>query len=192
MPTSNLSLNYTRLSKTIALALRHKPWLFELELDDEGWVPVEHLLDALRQRRDQWADLTEADLVTMMGKTDKPRYELRAGKIRALYGHSLPGKLAKVPAEPPDVLYHGTSPGAVEAIRKTGLQPMSRQYVHLSVERETAQLVGERKAQRPVMLVVRAAEAHRNGVVFYRGNDKVWLADHVPPEFITFPSNGGV
>ena len=182
-----MSLNYTRLSKTIALALRHRPWLFELELDDQGWVPVENLLDALRQRRDQWADLTAADLATMIARTDKPRYELRAGRIRALYGHSLPGKLARVPAEPPETLYHGTSPGAVESIRKTGLQPMSRQYVHLSVDRETAQLVGERKAGRPVMLIVRAAGAHRDGVTFYRGNDRVWLADHVPPEFITFP-----
>jgi len=27
-------------------------------------------------------------------------------------------------------------------------------------------------------------QAHRNGVTFYEGNEKVWLADFVPPEFI--------
>jgi RNA:NAD 2'-phosphotransferase (TPT1/KptA family) len=37
------------------------------------------------------------------------------------------------------------------------------------------------------MLIVRVAEALRGGVTFYRGNDKVWLAAHVPPDFITFP-----
>jgi RNA:NAD 2'-phosphotransferase (TPT1/KptA family) len=28
------------------------------------------------------------------------------------------------------------------------------------------------------------AAAHTNGVAFYLGNDAVWLADFVPPEFI--------
>jgi len=27
-----------RLSKALALALRHKPWLFELELDEQVWL----------------------------------------------------------------------------------------------------------------------------------------------------------
>jgi len=33
-------LDLVRLSKTVAHALRHEPWLYELELDEEGWTPV--------------------------------------------------------------------------------------------------------------------------------------------------------
>lgn len=40
-----------RLSRTVAHALRHEPWLYELEMDEAGWVPVEQLLDALRSKR---------------------------------------------------------------------------------------------------------------------------------------------
>ena len=61
---------------------------------------------------------------------------------------------------------------------------MGRQYVHLSLDEETAIAVGRRKSPDPIILVVRAEDAWKAGVIFYAGNDKVWLADRVPPEFI--------
>jgi putative RNA 2'-phosphotransferase len=99
-----------QLSKTVSHALRHEPWLYELELDEEGWVPVEELLDALRVEKFEWASLTEADLAEMIEHSDKRRHELREGKIRSLYGHSIAGKLLKQLTAPPEVLYHGTAP----------------------------------------------------------------------------------
>jgi putative RNA 2'-phosphotransferase len=109
---------------------------------------------------------------------------MRDGKFRALYGHSTPQKLLKEPAAPPAILFHGTAPAAVALIRKEGLRPMRRQYVHLSADTPTAVQVGRRKAQEPVILRIRAAEAHDAGVPFYRGNDQVWLADAIAPAFI--------
>jgi len=99
---------YVRLSKRVAHALRHAPWVYELELDEEGWAPVDQLLTALRQARREWRDLTVDDLAAMIAHSGKRRYEMRDGRIRALYGHSLPGKLRKEQARPPDILYHGT------------------------------------------------------------------------------------
>jgi RNA:NAD 2'-phosphotransferase (TPT1/KptA family) len=29
-----------------------------------------------------------------------------------------------------------------------------------------------------------AAEAYKAGVKFYRGNDKVWLTDQLPPDYL--------
>ncbi|MBX9432002.1 RNA 2'-phosphotransferase [Ralstonia nicotianae] len=172
------------LSKTVSYALRHEPWLYELELDDEGWVPVEELLSALRAEKPEWSAVSEADLVEMIARSDKKRHELRDGKIRALYGHSVPNKLSKQPAEPPAILYHGTSPETAQRIKVDGLRPMSRQYAHLSVDKATAEQVGRRKAQMPVLVVVKATQAHAAGIAFYRGNDQVWLADFVPATFI--------
>ena len=63
---------------------------------------------------------------------------------------------------------------------------MGRQYVHLSVDSTTAREVGRRKASQPVILRVLAGNAHVNGFRFYEGNEKVWLADHVPAKFIVF------
>lgn len=178
------SLDLRSVSRTVSHALRHEPWLYELELDEAGWVATEDLLGALRQERTVWAVLAEADLAQMIATADKMRYEMRDGRIRALYGHSTPQRLAKELAEPPAILYHGTSPEAAVQICATGLAPMRRQYVHLSVDIAMADQVGRRKAARPVLLVVRAREAHTSGIAFYRGNDAVWLADLVPVQFI--------
>jgi putative RNA 2'-phosphotransferase len=177
-------MRYTDLSRVISHALRHEPWLYELELDDAGWVPVEALLAALRAEKPAWEGVSEADLVRMMAEADKQRYEMRDGKFRALYGHSTPQKLLREAAEPPAILFHGTAPKTVALIRKDGLRPMGRQYVHLSVDATTATQVGRRKAKDPVILRIRAGGAHGAGVRFYRGNELVWLADAVAPEFI--------
>ncbi|WP_176728965.1 RNA 2'-phosphotransferase [Thermogemmatispora onikobensis] len=182
------SIDNRSLSRTIAHALRHQPGRYGLELDEEGWVPVADLLRALRQHRASWRDLREEDLEAMMASAEKQRYELRDGKIRALYGHSLPRRLPKPEATPPEILYHGTSSEALPAIRQEGLKPMRRQYVHLSTDTATARQVGRRRTHRPVILVVRAREASEQGIRFYRGNDQTWLADAIPPAFIHFPS----
>ena len=180
-------LNLSQLSKTVSHALRHEPWLYELELDNEGFVLIELLLKSLRQEKIEWSDLSESDLYKMILASDKKRHEIRRGKIRALYGHSLPGKLSKKLAIPPKTLYHGTSPSAAKLVKNCGLRPMHRQYVHLSVDIETAEQVGQRKAKRPVILTIRAYEGSQSGISFYQGNTSVWLADVVLPEFIDFP-----
>lgn len=131
-----------------------------------------------------WTDLTADDFAEVIRSSDKRRFDLEGERIRALYGHSVPGKLERTVATPPERLYHGTSPRALDAIRRSGLQPMRRQYVHLSNNRADALEVGRRKDRAPVMLLVNAAEAAAAGVAFYVGNDKVWLADRVPGQFI--------
>jgi putative RNA 2'-phosphotransferase len=177
-------VNLTTLSRVSSHALRHEPWLYELELDEHGWAPVSALLAALREERTQWAALTEDDLARMVATSEKKRFEMAGDRIRALYGHSTPQKLLKEPAEPPATLYHGTSPDAAKSITADGLRPMSRQYVHLSTDTEMAMQVGRRKADAPIILIVNAGQAHASGVAFYRGNDRVWLADGVPSAFI--------
>ena len=175
------------LSKVISHALRHEPWLYELELDDEGWASIEAVLNALRNEREEWANLAETDLTQMVVGSTKRRHEINSGRIRSLYGHSIPGKLNKAPAIPPRVLYHGTSPDTVPSIRKSGLLPMGRQYVHLSVDEVTAAEVGRRKSTTPVVLSILATDAHANDVKFYTGNERVWLANSVPAQFIVEP-----
>lgn len=180
----NPAVPHERVSKLVAHALRHEPWLYELELDDEGWVPVPALLDALHRRGGAWRDVAVADLHAMVEASAKRRYELEGGRIRARYGHSVPGRLAGEPAPPPATLFHGTSPAAWGSIRTQGLVPMRRQYVHLSVDVATAREVGRRKDPRPVVLTVAAERAAAAGVPFYRGNDQVWLADAVPAQYL--------
>ncbi|MFF1531064.1 RNA 2'-phosphotransferase [Cellulomonas sp. NPDC058312] len=167
-------------------ALRHEAWLYELELDEAGWSSVQSLVEASRLERGL-SSLTVADVETMVAGASKRRHEMRDGRIRALYGHSVPGRVVRAPASPPAELFHGTSLAAAEIVRLEGLRPMGRQYVHLSVERSTARSVGSRKAREPASFVVAAGLAAEAGTEFYVGDDRVWprtshiLDGHMPP-----------
>jgi len=174
------------LSKQIAYILRHAPWEYELELDEEGWVPLDQLLEGLRSERGM-ADVTREDVEEMIRSSDKARFEIEGEMIRAYYGHSVPGKLRKEKAEPPELLYHGTVDRFLGSIRECGLKPMSRQYVHLSGDTGMANIVARRRGKGIVILPIRAREASHSGVVFYRESNGVWLADAVGPEWIEFP-----
>lgn len=179
-----MPINRNELSRAISHALRHEPWLYELELDDKGWTSVEALLTALQQVSPEWAAVSQPAIAEMIAKSEKQRHEMAGDRIRALYGHSVPGRLRREATTPPAVLLHGTSPQAAEVILHEGLKPMGRQYVHLSVDEETALAVGHRKSAAPIVLKVDATAAHADGVVFYAGNDKVWLTDAIPTRFI--------
>lgn len=122
----------------------------------------------------------------MIEVSEKKRHELFNGKIRALYGHSVPQKIIKEVNTPPSILYHGTARHLVEQIISEGLKPMARQYVHLSVDIDTAKLVGKRKDSTPIVLVIHAEKASNDGVKFYRGNNVVWLAEYVPSHYISY------
>ncbi|MBI2899351.1 MAG: RNA 2'-phosphotransferase [Planctomycetes bacterium] len=172
-----------RLSRTLTYILRHQPGEFGLELDEEGFVPVDALLAALADRV-RWARPTVEHLDEVIRLSDKKRFEIREGRMRALYGHSVPVRIRYEPQEPPEILWHGTSRRAISAIRHGGLNPMGRQFVHLSLDEAAARTVGLRHDPRPVILRVRAGDAWRAGTRFFRGGDLVWLAESVPSDFI--------
>ena len=176
-------LDYVKLSKKLSYALRHAPWEYELELDEQGFVLIEQLLYAFCEEQ-RWKNLCVEDLRQVVQSSDKSRFEIVENKIRALYGHSILQKILKESAQPPEFLYHGTTRIFAEFIMKQGLQPKGRQYVHLSVDTEMALQVGRRRAERPILLKVYAVKAYEDGVAFYRGNERVWLADLIEPKYL--------
>ncbi|MEO7718809.1 MAG: RNA 2'-phosphotransferase [Capsulimonas sp.] len=173
------------LSKHLSLVLRHRPEKYHLTLDPEGFVLLADLIAGMRTLG-RWARVTEEQIREVVRDSDKQRYEIVGDKIRARYGHSVAEAVSYEPILPPDILYHGTSRRVLDAIRSEGLRPMNRQYVHLSSEIEQARIVGARHDARPVILTVRAGEAHTAGVKFYNPEPRLYLADLVPREFIDF------
>lgn len=170
------------ISKKLSYALRHHPEKYGGELDEEGWTDLSLLLNAINTCHHFTPPVTEETVRQIMENSDKKRFEIRDGRIRALYGHSLPVLIHKEPAEPPSILYHGTAHRFLNSIMESGLQPMGRQYVHLSADFKTADQVGQRRDSSPVILSVDTAGAQQAGVRFYRGNDSVWLSDTVPAD----------
>lgn len=165
-----------KLEKKLCYALRHKPEAFSLVLDEEGFVDAEDVCKNF--------DIDRETLNRVVEQSDKKRFELKENKIRALYGHSLSSMIKKEEIIPPEILYHGTSRKAVEAILIEGLKPMKRQYVHLSYDSNSAYEVGKRKDKDPVILQICAGKANKDGIPFYGGNERNVLANHIPPAYI--------
>ncbi|MFI6231322.1 RNA 2'-phosphotransferase [Micromonospora echinospora] len=171
-----------RLSKRMSLALRHEPGRFGLTPDRGGWVPVADLLSGLR--------MTRVELDAVVAGNDKQRFAVDLGpdgveRIRASQGHSIPVDLGLVPQTPPGHLYHGTGREAAESIMATGLHRGGRHHVHLSSDVETARRVGSRRGGPVVVLTVDAAAMARDGYLFYRSANGVWLTDAVPVGYLT-------
>jgi putative RNA 2'-phosphotransferase len=177
------SSRLVKLSKLLSLMLRHEPANFGLVLDAEGFASVE---DTLRAVRSRVPEATEADMVAVVEsiEPDKRRFSIVERDIRANYGHSLDARIRHTPVTPPAVLLHGTNAGALELILRSGLEPMKRQYVHLTTNEELAGRVGARRGK-PVLVRVDAAAACAAGIEFYRANESFWLADRVPARFLS-------
>jgi len=168
------------ISKFLSLILRHEPEKYGIKLDEAGWVPVDELLDAVNAYGHR---LTLDELQEVVATNDKKRFTLQDGYIRANQGHSVPIDLQLPPAEPPDLLYHGTVPRFLPLIRAKGLLKGERHDVHLSPDRETATKVGQRRGL-PHILTVRSRQMHGDGYPFFQSANGVWLTDHVPPQYI--------
>ena len=178
-------INYVSLSKAMSKALRHQPERLGIALAPDGSVEVATLIEALNRRGGWPRSIDERDIMQVVEHGTKQRFAVEDGRIRARYGHSIALTDAYQSAEPPAVLYHGTSEASLESINTEGLLPMGRQVVRLSCDVETAQRVGARHAGRTVILQVDAKRAAQDGVAFYRGNDETWLAKQVPPAYIS-------
>ena len=173
------SLN--EISKLISLVLRHKPETLGLTMDSHGWVETAALIEKLNEKQS-----FDMDMLEEIVRTDnKQRYSFNADKtcIRANQGHSIPVDLELLPQEPPRLLYHGTATRFAESIEREGLKPMSRQYVHLSAQYETAVAVGKRHGK-PVIYEIDTAAMRAAGYLFYCSENGVWLTDAVPPEYL--------
>lgn len=176
----------TSASKFLSLVLRHEPAAAQITLDTAGWVEVAALLaGCVKAGR----GLTREELEHVVITNAKKRFEFSADglRIRASQGHSVEVELEYTPKEPPEILYHGTATRFIDSIRAQGLLKMERHHVHLSAETKMTLEVGARHGK-PVLLTILAGEMHREGHVFCRSTNGVWLVEQVPVNFIRFPN----
>jgi putative RNA 2'-phosphotransferase len=175
----------TSTSKFLSLVLRHQPEVIGMQLDAEGWLPIDELIEnANRQGKQFSLEL----LHEVVASCEKKRFALSEDglKIRANQGHSVRDVELNLEAiAPPSVLYHGTVAAFLDSIRAHGLLKRSRNHVHLSADVETAKKVGARRGK-PVILTIRSEAMHESGHIFYLSANGVWLTDAVPVLFIDF------
>lgn len=171
-----------KLSVFISLVLRHKPDAAGIVLDEHGWANVEELINGINHTGRK-IDITILEEIV---RTDnKQRYSFNEDKtlIRANQGHSVPVDVDLKEKEPPEFLYHGTADRFLKDIMAEGLKPMSRLYVHLSKDIETANKVGKRHGS-PVILRVQSGKMNQDGIKFYISENGVWLTKKVDVKYL--------
>ncbi|MBI4552608.1 MAG: RNA 2'-phosphotransferase [Candidatus Latescibacteria bacterium] len=168
------------LSKLLSLMLRHKPEMFGLRLDPQGFASLTDVVAAARQKL---PDVTEDQVRDIVEDAEKKRFEITGDRIRARYGHSFPIDLGLAPIDPPEFLYYATTPTQAPHITADGLRPLDRQYVHLSLTPDIAAEVAKNRTETPVVFRVLARKAAAAGVQFF-DRTPVILTTLVPPEFL--------
>jgi putative RNA 2'-phosphotransferase len=172
----------TKISKALSYVLRHNPASAGIKLDENGWALVDELLAKFRVGAKA---INPEVLKYVVDTNNKKRFSFNDDftKIRASQGHSIEVDLNYAESEPPAILYHGTTEKFLPSISKTGLQKMNRHHVHLSNHVETAMTVGQRHGK-PVVLTIKAGEMFKEGYLFYKSANEVWLTESVPIKFI--------
>ena len=174
-------MNLTKVSKYLALILRHKPEEAGISLDAHGWANVQELIEGVNKTyklsMEMLEEIVEAD--------NKQRYSFNEDKtkIRANQGHSVNVDVELEEAAPPEYLWHGTAEKYVDSIKEAGLVKKSRLYVHLSSDYETAVLVGKRHGK-PVVFCVKSGQMYTDGYKFFKSKNGVYLTDFVPVEYL--------
>lgn len=174
------SLPPERISRFLTFLLRHRPKEYPLVFDKRGFVDWGDLVEMVQER---FYDVTEAQIRAVVTDSEKQRFELIDGKVRATYGHSFPVDLAGTATTPPARLYYGAARDLAHSMLRDGLKPRDRQYVHLSLTAEEAESVARRQDPAPALLIVDAQAAHNDGVVFYQSGP-LFLAASIPAKFL--------
>ncbi len=171
---------HERLTRSLAYMLRHQPDEFDLEVDRYGWAELGEVVRALTER--VGSPVEEEDVHEALAAADRPRYEVKEGRIRALYGHSIevdPGDSD----EPPDELFAVVRGRDVPNVERDGLKSVRRTFIHLSLTKDDARDAGRRLARRYAVVTVAAGDAWEDGIDFY-DRTSIFLSEDVPTDYI--------
>ena len=172
-----------RLSRFLAMVLRHRAYQFDLPMDDFGFVPIADLLEVIREQHSlDWVEREHLEFLA--GRGERKRFEIRDDHMRATYGHSFRRLIRYEPEEPPETLYAPIPGSQVGGARTNGLRPEGRQYVHLSETRAEAEQVARRREQETRIVTVRAREAFQDGIPFYHPTEGLYLVQHLPGRYV--------
>ncbi len=177
----NQSNSDVKLGRFLSLVLRHDPAAAGISLDEHGWADVKELLAGVN-RTGRKIDMDTLERIVRENSKQRYSFNEDHSKIRANQGHSVSVDVELKETQPPQYLYHGTVSRFLPSIQREGIRKMSRQYVHLSGDFETAMAVGKRHGS-PVVITIDAAAMAGDGVTFYRSENGVWLCEHVEPKY---------
>ena len=178
-------MNYKDFSKYLSYLLRHNPRDIKLNMNEQGWVDIDELIVNLKKYKGK--DTNYEEIKEIVDTDKKGRYSILDGKIRANQGHSLDFvKIAFKEYKEEKILYHGTSKENYDKILNSGsIKSMTRQYVHLSKDKEVAKKVGKRHSHKeePVIIEIDTKRMLADGIKLYESENGVILTKEVNKKY---------
>lgn len=173
-----------RLSRSMASILRHGN--MDLGMDDNGYVDMRELIDAVKEKN-PWMHWLGPRHVVALAETDaRERYQVYGDYVRATYGHTVELDMDLATDNIPDFLYYPIGPEEVDDILEEGLGPTDRSMVHLSATLENALVSGSFRVEgHIVVLVVDTGKCFDLGHDIGKATKAVYLCDFVPAECIS-------
>ncbi|MDG6225641.1 MAG: RNA 2'-phosphotransferase [Candidatus Thermoplasmatota archaeon] len=174
------------LGRVMAGVLRHFPERFGLDMDEEGFVDIYKLVNAIKRKRGDRVRWLRPSHIIGLAETDpKGRYQVENNHVRATYGHSKPLKMSLPTDNIPEMLYYPIKEGELEAVKEEGILPHNRTMVHLSKTYWDAYEAGSHQDDgSPLILRIDAESAQDNGIIIQRAGKTVFTVEEIPQDFI--------
>ncbi len=176
-----MKVNDTHI-KLITTWLRHKPFKAGFKLDAYGWVSIDSLLHSLNENG---IEATQSDLELINNEMPVKMWQFDniENRIRATHGHSIPIKIDLPSVKPPTNLYHATTLDLVQSILKYGIQPMWRQFVNLTSEKDFAVEYSQKNGS-PIVFGVAAEQMYSDDFTFYNPQKTIWISRVIPIDYL--------
>ena len=174
-----------KLSSILVGILRHFPKQFNVELDKHGWGDMEEIAKAISVKIEKFYWVRKRHIVAIALTDEKGRYEVKEGKIRAKYAHTIDVDLSDLPKADIDILYYPVTQEEMDIVMEQGIFPTDRSKVHLSATLEKATEAGKVRDENPIILKINAKKAIEDGIDIRKATKDVYLADKIEAKYIT-------
>ncbi|TYT73408.1 RNA 2'-phosphotransferase [Desulfobotulus mexicanus] len=172
------------LGKILATLLGRHPDSQGLLPDEQGWISIKGLLQALSESPDL-RGIREGDLKDICMNINDAPLEIQDEKIRAKV-RSFASEAC--PAEKlPKILHTCVRSRAWPHVSEKGLNAAPGNPLLLSNDPQLALRMGKRKDPRPAALQVQAFRAATSGISFMRHGEHLFSAETIPTDFIQGP-----
>ena len=173
------------IGRLMAGLLRHFPEKFNLSIDQKGWVSLLEMIEANKRRRNQIYWLRQHHIRAMVDTDKKGRYQIVGHSIRATYGHTIDVDPDLPTINIPDTLFYPSSQAEVDLVLESGLMPVDKKKVHLSLTLDAAMIAGKHHVDNPAILKVDALGAIKEGHTIGEAGSTVYIAKGIPPKFLS-------
>lgn len=187
-----LSKRDIQISKALSYLLRHGAIKEKLNIDSNGFIPLN---DILSHNRIKTHKATLEDVLRIVENNDKKRFTLKQQKengessnegyvICANQGHSIESVSADETLVPlldatdfPPVIIHGTYLNKLPLIYESGgLSKMNRNHIHFAYDNDPDKVVSGMRKSCNVLIYLDINKCIDQGIKFYRSANNVILS----------------